>query len=77
MYSVLGLLNTTKVHYAKKYTERQSNYSAKCSQNSCQQKNIPTPGTFFLFFPGDAHRPNITPGGNKVVKKMVIKIRVG
>jgi biofilm protein TabA len=33
------------------------------------------PGTFFLFFPTDAHRPNITPGGNKVVKKIVIKIR--
>jgi biofilm protein TabA len=31
---------------------------------------------FLLFFPSDAHRPNITPGGNKVVKKVVIKIRV-
>jgi YhcH/YjgK/YiaL family protein len=30
---------------------------------------------FLLFFPGEAHRPNITPGGNKVVKKIVIKIR--
>ena len=33
-------------------------------------------GTFNLFFPSDAHRPNITPGGNKVVKKVVIKIKV-
>ena len=32
-------------------------------------------GTFIIFFPGDAHRPNITPGGNKVVKKIVIKVR--
>jgi biofilm protein TabA len=32
-------------------------------------------GTFIIFFPGEAHRPNITPGGNKVVKKLVIKIR--
>jgi YhcH/YjgK/YiaL family protein len=32
--------------------------------------------SFLLFFPGEAHRPNITPGGNKVVKKVVIKIRV-
>jgi beta-galactosidase beta subunit len=32
-------------------------------------------GTFILFFPIDAHRPNITPGGNKVVKKIVIKIK--
>lgn len=36
-----------------------------------------TPGTFFIFFPTDAHRPNITPGGNKVVKKLVIKVRAG
>jgi len=31
--------------------------------------------SFLLFFPGEAHRPNITPGGNKVIKKVVIKIR--
>jgi biofilm protein TabA len=34
-----------------------------------------TPGTFFLFFPQNAHRPNITTGGNKPDKKVVIKIR--
>ena len=33
------------------------------------------PGTFFLFFPSDTHRPNITPGGNEVVTKVVIKVR--
>lgn len=32
-------------------------------------------GSFALFFPTEAHRPNITPGGNKVVKKIVIKIK--
>jgi biofilm protein TabA len=32
--------------------------------------------SFLIFFPSNAHRPNITPGGNKVVKKIVIKIRV-
>ena len=31
--------------------------------------------SFLLFFPGEAHRPNITPGGNKVVKKVVVKIK--
>lgn len=31
-------------------------------------------GTFMIFFPSDAHRPNITPGGNKAVKKIVIKV---
>jgi len=33
------------------------------------------PGEFFLFFPGDAHRPNIKVDGYDTVKKLVIKIR--
>jgi len=33
------------------------------------------PGTFFFFFPGTAHRPNITTGGNKPDRKIVIKIK--
>lgn len=33
------------------------------------------PGTFFIFFPGTAHRPNITTGGNKKDHKIVIKIK--
>jgi len=33
------------------------------------------PGTFFLFFLSDAHRPGITTNGNKPDKKIVIKIR--
>ena len=33
------------------------------------------PGTFFLFFPSDAHRPGITTSSNKPDKKIVIKIR--
>lgn len=36
---------------------------------------IAKPGTFFIFFPGTAHRPNITTGGNKADHKIVIKIR--
>jgi len=34
------------------------------------------PGTFFLFFPDDVHRPNILVEGFEVVKKVVIKVRV-
>jgi biofilm protein TabA len=37
---------------------------------------IAEPGTFFLFFPQDVHRPNIKVAGYDVVKKMVIKIKV-
>ena len=35
-----------------------------------------TPETFFIFFPTDAHRPGITPGGNETDKKLVIKVKV-
>jgi biofilm protein TabA len=34
------------------------------------------PGTFYLFFPQDAHRPNIKIEGFNVVKKLVVKIKV-
>jgi len=34
-----------------------------------------TPAMFYLFFPGDVHRPNIRVDGYDVVKKLVIKIR--
>ncbi|HVZ97527.1 MAG TPA: YhcH/YjgK/YiaL family protein [Chitinophagaceae bacterium] len=35
-------------------------------------------GTFMIFFPADAHRPNITPENRKYLeKKIVIKVRTG
>jgi len=37
---------------------------------------IGDPTVFFLFFPADAHRPNIHVDGYDVVKKLVIKIKV-
>ncbi len=36
---------------------------------------IAEPGTFLLFFPGEAHRPNIKVDGYDVVRKIVVKIR--
>jgi biofilm protein TabA len=37
---------------------------------------IAEPGTFYLFFPQDAHRPSIKVDGYDTVKKLVIKIKV-
>jgi biofilm protein TabA len=37
---------------------------------------IAAPGTFFLFFPTDIHRPSIKVDGYNMVKKLVIKIQV-
>jgi YhcH/YjgK/YiaL family protein len=70
---LIGVYPVSKSTVTKEYDDKKdaANYKA-------DGKTYPaTPGTFFLFFPGDAHRPNITPGGNKVVKKIVIKIKVG
>jgi YhcH/YjgK/YiaL family protein len=34
------------------------------------------PGTFFIFFPNDAHRPGISVRGTDSVKKIVIKVKI-
>lgn len=36
-----------------------------------------TPERYFIFFPGDAHRPSIKDGENEIVKKAVVKVRLG
>jgi YhcH/YjgK/YiaL family protein len=33
------------------------------------------PGVFFIFFPGEAHRPGVRTGESAPVKKIVIKVR--
>ncbi|MBW6500109.1 MAG: YhcH/YjgK/YiaL family protein [Bacteroidales bacterium] len=35
-----------------------------------------TPDRFFIFFPGDAHRPGLRDGENAMVKKIVVKVWV-
>lgn len=67
----IGVYPVSKATVTKEYDEKKdvANYSADGKLYAA------VPGTFFIFFPSDAHRPNITPGGNKVVKKIVIKVR--
>ena len=68
---VIGVYPSAKATVTKEYDEKKDvvNYAAEGKLYHS------IPGAFFLFFPSDAHRPNITPGGNKVVKKIVLKIR--
>ncbi len=68
----MGIYPVSKSTVTKEYDEKRdaANYLAS------GKFYIGKPGVFFIFFPSDAHRPNITPGGNKVVKKIVIKVRV-
>ena len=68
----MGIYPVAKATVTKEYDDKRdvANYSTE------GKFYVGTPGTFFIFFPGDAHRPNITPGGNLPVKKIVIKVRV-
>jgi biofilm protein TabA len=68
----IGVAPVAKATVTKPYDE------SKDSQNYSTEGKyyIAKPGTYFLFFPQDAHRPNIKVEGYDVVKKLVIKIRV-
>jgi YhcH/YjgK/YiaL family protein len=68
----IGVCPVSKATVTKEYDEKKdvANYSAEGKIYDAK------PGTFFLFFPSDAHRPNITPGGDHADKKLVIKIKV-
>lgn len=41
------------------------------------EKLLATPENFYVFFPKDIHRPCMKISNNKLVKKIVIKIRYG
>ncbi|MDQ6905082.1 MAG: YhcH/YjgK/YiaL family protein, partial [Bacteroidota bacterium] len=68
----IGVCPIEDATVTKSYDEKRdaANYTAKGKIYTA------VPGTFFIFFPGDAHRPGITTGGNAVDKKLVIKIKV-
>jgi YhcH/YjgK/YiaL family protein len=37
---------------------------------------VATPDRFFIFFPSDIHRPSVKVGENKIVRKVVVKVRI-
>jgi biofilm protein TabA len=38
--------------------------------------HVATPDKFFIFFPSDIHRPSVKIGENKLVRKVVIKVKI-
>ncbi|OOQ56671.1 hypothetical protein BC343_18995 [Mucilaginibacter pedocola] len=68
----IGVAPADKATVTKPYDESKdvANYTAEGTYYTAE------PGTFFLFFPQDAHRPNIKVPGFDVVKKLVVKIKV-
>jgi len=67
----IGRVSPSKLSVTRPYAEARdvANYSGEGPQYEA------VPGTFFLFFPSDAHRPNIMNGDKNPDKKIVIKIR--
>ncbi|MGZ3845818.1 MAG: YhcH/YjgK/YiaL family protein [Flavisolibacter sp.] len=67
----IGVASPQKLTVVKPYDAKRdvANYSGKGKLYHAR------PGTFFLFFPSDAHRPNIADGDKEADKKIVIKIR--
>jgi biofilm protein TabA len=67
----IGVSPIDKATVTKPYDEAKdvANYTADGTYYTAE------PGTFFLFFPQEVHRPNIKIDGFDVVKKIVIKIK--
>jgi biofilm protein TabA len=75
-YVITGEENMAKAPLASVTVNKAYDEAADIAYYTGEGKIYTVPaGTFMLFFPTEAHRPNITPGGNKVVKKIVIKIK--
>jgi biofilm protein TabA len=68
----IGVAPVAAATVIKPYNDR----ADAANYNTEGQYYMAEPGTFFLFFPGDAHRPDIKVDGYDVVKKLVIKIKV-
>jgi biofilm protein TabA len=68
----IGVSPIDKATVTRPYDESRdaANYTAEGTYYTAE------PGTFFLFFPTDVHRPNIKVQGYDTVKKLVIKIRM-
>lgn len=68
----MGVAPVASAQVIKPYDEKKdvANYTAEGVYYTA------APGTYFLFFPSEAHRPSIKVEGYDVVKKIVLKIRV-
>lgn len=66
----MGVAPVATAKVVKPYDEKRdvANYEAE------GKYYVSTPDRFFIFFPSDAHRPNITTGSNLPDKKIVIKV---
>jgi biofilm protein TabA len=70
----MGIAPITKSRVVTPYDAKKDNgFYDICEKDA--NYVVAQPGTFLLFFPSDAHRPNIKVEGCDTVKKIVFKIR--
>ncbi len=71
---IIGKAEVSKLKVIKPYNKETDNENLKGQGKFYLAK----PGTFFIFFPGDAHLPGlkVSDDDNQTVKKIVIKVRV-
>ncbi|MDO3626293.1 YhcH/YjgK/YiaL family protein [Mucilaginibacter sp. BT774] len=67
----LGIASVAKATVTEPYSDSRD----AANYNVVGKYLIATPKEFFLFFPQDAHRPDIKIAGTDSLKKLVIKIR--
>jgi len=67
----MGVVPVSAATVTRPYDEKRdvANYSAGGKFYTAE------PGTLYIFFPNDAHRPSIRVEGHDIVKKVVVKVR--
>ena len=68
----IGVLDLNNAAVDVPYNDQKDNANYK---SDVGKYYTAVPGTFYLFFPTDVHRPNIKVEGSDKVKKLVIKIK--
>lgn len=68
----MGALPVEKLNVTEPYTESRDGGNGTSTEGSYY---VAEPGTFMVFFPSDAHRPNIKVEGFEKTKKIVFKVK--
>ncbi len=69
----IGVLPLQKTRVTEPYDEENDIAFFESDEDNLR---LASPGTFFIFFPDDAHRPCVKNEDNSSVRKVVIKVRI-
>lgn len=72
---MIGVAPLSGARIIEEYNEDKDIAFYEIPETECKYY-IAEPGKYFIFFPGDAHRPGILLNESTMVKKVVVKIRI-